>query len=198
MFTGIIECQGIIKTITETGSNKTFWIKSTVSPKLKINQSISHDGVCLTVEEVKKNRHRVTAIEETLKKTTLGNWQPGQPVNIERCLKLNARLDGHFVQGHIDATGLCIEKYEKEGSYEFRIRFPEGFVGSIIEKGSIAINGISLTAFNVSHNSFDVAVIPYTFENTTIKHLEPGNTVNLEFDMIGKYIHRKLSLEKYS
>src|SRR5687767_10858133 len=118
MFTGIIECQGIIKTITETGSNKTFWIKSTVSPKLKINQSISHDGVCLTVEEVKKNRHRVTAIEETLKKTTLGNWQPGQLVNIERCLKLNARLDGHFVQGHVDVTAICTRKIEKDRSEE--------------------------------------------------------------------------------
>lgn len=196
MFTGIIECQGIIKKIAETGSNKTFWIKSVVSPKLKINQSISHDGVCLTVEEVKKNRHRVTAIEETLKKTTLGNWQPGQIINIERCLKLNAHLDGHFVQGHIDATGLCIDKSEKEGSFEFRIRFPEGFAGSIIEKGSIAINGVSLTAFNVSQNSFDVAVIPYTFENTNIKFLDPGSIVNLEFDMVGKYIHRKLSLSK--
>ena len=196
MFTGIIECQGIIKKITENGTNKTFWIKSAVSSKLKINQSISHDGVCLTVEEVKKNRHRVTAIEETLKKTTLGNWQPGHIVNIERCLKLNARLDGHIVQGHVDATGLCIDKNKKEGSHEFRIRFPEGFAGSIIEKGSIAVNGVSLTAFNVSHKSFDVAVIPYTFENTNIRHLEPGITVNLEFDMVGKYIHRKLSLIK--
>lgn len=196
MFTGIIECQGIIKKITETGSNKTFWIKSAVSSKLKINQSISHDGVCLTVEEVKKNRHKVTAIEETLKKTTLGNWQVDDIMNIERCLKLDARLDGHFVQGHVDATGICVEKYEKEGSLEFRIRFPENFAGSIIEKGSIAMNGVSLTAFNVSHNSFDVAVIPYTLANTNIKHLEPGITVNLEFDMIGKYIQRKLSLIK--
>ena len=196
MFTGIIECQGIIKKITEAGSNKTFWIKSAVSPKLKINQSISHDGVCLTVEEVKKNRHRVTAIDETLKKTTLGNWQPGHRVNLERCLKLNARLDGHFVQGHVDVTGLCIDKNEKEGSHEFRIRFPEGFAGSIIEKGSISVNGVSLTAFNVSHNSFDVAVIPYTFENTNLKYIEPGITVNLEFDLVGKYINRKLSLIK--
>ena len=196
MFTGIIECQGIIKEITETGSNKTFWIKSAVSSKLKINQSISHDGVCLTVEEVKKNRHKVTAIEETLKKTTLGNWQVDGIMNIERCLKLDARLDGHFVQGHVDATGICVEKYEKEGSLEFRIRFPENFAGSIIEKGSIAINGVSLTAFNVHHDSFDVAVIPYTLDNTNIKHLEPGITVNLEFDMIGKYIQRKLSLIK--
>ena len=194
MFTGIIECQGIIKKITKTGSNKTFWIKSAVSSRLKINQSISHDGVCLTVEEVKKNRHKVTAIDETLKKTTLGNWQVDGIINIERCLRLDTRLDGHFVQGHIDTTGICIEKYEKEGSLEFRIQFPENFAGSIIEKGSVAINGVSLTAFNVSHNSFDVAVIPYTLDNTNLKHLEKGITVNLEFDMIGKYIQRKLSL----
>ena len=194
MFTGIIECQGIIKKITKTGSNKTFWIKSAVSSRLKVNQSISHDGVCLTVEEVKKNRHKVTAIEETLKKTTLGNWQVDSIINIERCLRLDDRLDGHFVQGHVDATGICIEKYEKEGSLEFRIQFPGHFTSSIIEKGSIAMNGVSLTAFNVSHNSFDVAVIPYTLDNTNLKHLKPGITVNLEFDVIGKYIQRKLSL----
>ena len=194
MFTGIIECQGIIKTITETGSNKTFWIKSTVSPKLKINQSISHDGVCLTVEEVKKNRHRVTAIEETLKKTTLGNWQPGQLVNIERCLKLNARLDGHFVQGHVDVTAICTRKIEKDGSWEIKFQFPEEFAEFIIEKGSICINGISLTAFNVNSSSFDVAIIPYTFEHTNMLALVPGKEVNLEFDLVGKYIKRKLSL----
>lgn len=194
MFTGIIECQGIIKKITKTGSNKTFWIKSAVSSRLKVNQSISHDGVCLTVEEIKKSRHRVTAVEETLKKTTLGNWQVDSIINIERCLRLDDRLDGHFVQGHVDATGICIEKYEKEGSLEFRIQFPGHFTSLIIEKGSIAMNGVSLTAFNVSHNSFDVAVIPYTLDNTNLKHLKPGITVNLEFDVIGKYIQRKLSL----
>src|SRR5687767_7407013 len=123
MFTGIIECQGIIKDITENKGNRSFWIKSPVSSKLKIDQSLSHEGVCLTVEDVKNNRHLVTAIEETLNKTTLGNWQPGQAVNLERSLKLNDRLDGHFVSGHIDTRGTCTEKNMKNGSWEFRIRF---------------------------------------------------------------------------
>lgn len=194
MFTGIVETQGIIKKILEKGGNKTFWIKSPVSQKLKNDQSVAHDGVCLTVEKVKNNSHRVTAIDETLSKSTLANWQVGNTVNLERCLKLDARLDGHLVQGHVDAIGTCINKEEKEGSWLFSFQFPEKFSELIIEKGSIAINGISLTVFNVSVNTFDVAIIPFTFENSNIKSIESGHNVNLEFDMIGKYINRKLSL----
>jgi len=196
MFTGIVETQGIIKKIIEKGTNKTFWIKSPVSPKLKIDQSVSHDGVCLTVEEVKNGRYKVTAIEETLFKTTLHHWEIGKSVNLERCLKLNDRLDGHFVSGHIDSTGTCISKTNKDGSWEFSFEFPDKFSEQIIEKGSIAINGISLTVFNVSDKTFQVAIIPYTIENTNLKTVEPGHEVNLEFDMIGKYINRKLSLDK--
>ncbi len=196
MFTGIIEGQGIIRKISSNGNNKLFWIRSDFASKLKIDQSICHDGVCLTVEEIKGRQHKVTAISETLSKTTLGEWQVGHPVNLERCLKMNSRLDGHFVQGHVDTTSVCVEKTENGGSWEFTFSFPERFASLIIEKGSLTINGISLTVFNVSKNSFQVAIIPYTFENTNISTVEPGIRVNLEFDLIGKYIDRKLSLRK--
>jgi len=196
MFTGIVETQGIVRKVTETGTNKTFWIKSPISSKLKPDQSVAHDGVCLTVEEVKASRHRVTAIAETLSKTTLGDWLEGSTINLERCLKINERLDGHFVQGHVDTSAICIDKKEKDGSWEFSFQFPPEFASLIVEKGSIAINGISLTIFNVSGTRFDVAVIPYTFEHTNMSLLKPGQKVNIEFDMLGKYINRKLSLSK--
>lgn len=194
MFTGIIETQGIIKKIKSSGSNKSFWIKSPISQNLKIDQSVSHDGVCLTVEEIKNNRHRVTAIEETLSKSTLLSWEVGNKVNLERCMKVDSRLDGHIVQGHVDAVGTCLKKAEKEGSWIFGFQFPEKFSELVIEKGSITINGISLTAFNVKDKTFDVAIIPYTFVNSNISIIESGHKVNLEFDIIGKYINRKLSL----
>jgi riboflavin synthase len=196
MFTGIVETQGIIKKITGKGTNKTFWIKSSISSKLKVDQSVSHDGVCLTVEEIKGNRHRVTAIAETLTKTTLGNWTEGTGINLERCLKINDRLDGHFVQGHVDAVAICTDKKEKDGSWEFSFQFPLKFGELIIEKGSVAVNGISLTAFNVTGNTFDVAIIPYTYEHTNMNALNAGQKVNIEFDMLGKYINRKLSFSK--
>lgn len=196
MFTGIIEAQGLIKKIKENGTNKSFWIKSSISQKLKVDQSVAHDGVCLTIEEVKNNSHRVTAVDETLSKSMLANWKVGDSLNLERSLKLNARLDGHFVQGHVDAVGTCVKKEEKAGSWQFSFQFPEKFSELIIEKGSITINGISLTVFNVSVNTFDVAIIPFTFENSNIKSIESGHNVNLEFDMIGKYINRKLSLSR--
>ncbi|MBI1344038.1 MAG: riboflavin synthase [Terrimonas sp.] len=194
MFTGIIEKQGIIKRVQEKGSNKIFWISSPIAPKLKVDQSVSHDGVCLTIEEVRDGRHRVTAIAETLSKSTLGSWVPGRRVNLERCLKMNGRMDGHFVQGHVDTTAICADKQEADGSWLFRFRFDGRFAELIIEKGSITVNGISLTAFNVTGDSFDVAIIPYTYENTNIQEVEKNDRVNLEFDMIGKYINRKLSL----
>jgi len=196
MFTGIVETQGIIRKITGKGTNKTFWIKSPISSKLKADQSVSHDGVCLTVEEVKGNRHRVTAIAETLSKTNLGDWLDGSVINLERCLRVNDRLDGHFVQGHVDTVAICTDKKEKDGSWEFSFQFPSKFGQLIIEKGSVAVNGISLTAFNVSGNTFDIAIIPYTYENTNLSTLNTGQKVNIEFDMLGKYINRKLSLSK--
>jgi len=196
MFTGIVETQGIIKKVIEKGANRTFWIKSPISPKLKPEQSVAHDGACLTVEEIKGSQHRVTAIAETLSKTTLGDWQKGTTINLERCLKINDRLDGHFVQGHVDAVAICTDKKEKDGSWEFSFQFPLKFGELIIEKGSIAINGISLTAFNVTSNTFDVAIIPYTYEHTNINSVNIGQKVNIEFDILGKYINRKLSLNK--
>ena len=192
MFTGIVETQGIIKKVIEKEGNRTFWIKSSISSKLKPDQSVAHDGACLTVEEVNGNQHRVTAITETLSKTTLGDWQKGATINLERCLKINDRLDGHFVQGHVDTSAICINKKEKGGSWEFGFRFLPEFATLIIEKGSISINGISLTIFNVTETAFDVAIIPYTFEHTNMKLVKPGQKVNIEFDMLGKYINRKL------
>ena len=196
MFTGIVETQGIIKKVIANGTNKSYWIKSPISSKLKPDQSVSHDGVCLTIEEVKKNRHKVTAIAETFAKTNLSDWKEGSQINLEKCLRINGRLDGHFVQGHVDTVAICTDRKVKEGSCEFSFQFPLRFGELIIEKGSIAINGISLTAFNVSGNTFDVAIIPYTFEHTNMSTVNVGQKVNIEFDMLGKYINRKLSLSK--
>lgn len=194
MFTGIVEITGAVKKVISNGSNKTFWIESPLSSQLKVDQSVSHSGVCLTVEEIAGNRHRITAIDETLQKTNLACWNEGTTVNLERCLQLNDRLDGHLVQGHADATGICIKRKEKKGSWEFEFEFPRKFAGLVIEKGSVCLNGISLTAFDVKKKSFRVAIIPYTFEHTNIREVQPGDTVNLEFDMIGKYLLRRLSL----
>jgi len=190
MFTGIIESQGRVRSAETHGTNRTFWINSPISQELKVDQSLSHNGVCLTVEEVKEGAHRVTAIEETLKKTNLGNWEAGDEVNLERCLIMNGRLDGHIVQGHVDATATCTARKELDGSWEFRFEFPGKFTHLVIEKGSICLNGISLTIFNVKKKHFDIAVIPYTFEHTNIRHILPGSKVNLEFDIVGKYVSR--------
>ena len=195
MFTGIIESTGIIKEVIDEGSNKTFWISSPISNELKVDQSLSHNGVCLTIEEIKDGMHRVTAIEETLLKTDLANWKPGSEINLERCMQLNDRLDGHIVQGHVDATAACIEIVNKDGSREYSFQFDIKFAKYIIEKGSITINGISLTLFNIGTDTFTVAIIPYTFEHTNMKTLKKGDLVNLEFDMIGKYINRIHSLQ---
>jgi riboflavin synthase len=196
MFTGIVEGLGVIKEIATEGTNKTFWIESPLSSSFKIDQSIAHNGVCLTVEDVRENLHRVTAVEETLNKTDLNQWEIGTHINIERSLLPTNRLDGHFVQGHVDTTGTCKKIKDKQGSYEFEFEFPKKFAELLIEKGSICVNGISLTAFNVKKHSFTVAIIPYTFEHTNLQFVKVNDLVNLEFDMIGKYILRKLSLEK--
>jgi riboflavin synthase len=194
MFTGIIETTGKIIAVSPSGSNQCFWIESSISSKLQPNQSLSHDGVCLTVEEVSNNSHRVTAISETLKKTTLGLWQPGGLVNLERCLQLGDRIDGHIVQGHVDTTAVCVKRKEKKGSWELEFAFPKRFANLIIEKGSVCVNGISLTAFNVKKKNFTVAIIPYTFEHTNISQVKKGTPVNIEFDVIGKYLLRSLNL----
>ncbi len=196
MFTGIIEAFGIIQSVEKHGTNATFWISSPVSHELKADQSVSHNGVCLTVEEVKEGMHRVTVIEETLKKTNLSAWQEGTLVNLERCMTMNSRIDGHIVQGHVDTTATCIEKKDADGSWEFRFEFPQQFAALIIEKGSISLNGISLTVFNADNSSFSVAIIPYTYTHTNIQQVNEGSTVNIEFDMIGKYVNRMLALPK--
>lgn len=195
MFTGIIETTGTITDIAQHGDNKTFTIHCPLAQELKIDQSVSHDGVCLTVETVAGDRYTVTAIEETLKKTNLALWKPGDTVNVERCMLMNGRLDGHIVQGHVDATAECIEVKTLEGSWEYTFRYPEQFAPLLIEKGSVAVNGTSLTCFNLRDNTFTVAIIPYTYEHTSIDKVKPGSLVNTEFDVIGKYIHRMQTLQ---
>ena len=192
MFTGIIEKTGTIKTVISTGSNKSFWISSPLAQSLKIDQSLSHNGVCLTIEEIKDDQHRVTAIEETLLKTSLSIWQNETVINLERSLQFNGRLDGHLVQGHVDCIATCIEVVEKAGSWEFLFSFPEKFAAFIIEKGSVTVNGISLTCFNITDSQFTVAIIPYTFENTNMNCLKKGDLVNIEWDMVGKYVRRMI------
>jgi len=194
MFTGIIEGFGEITTIIVNGTNKTFWLRSSISSQLKIDESVSHDGVCLTIEEAADGLHKVTAIKETLDKTNLDNRNIGDLVNLERSLKMNGRIDGHIVQGHVDTTATCINKKVLEGSIEFTFKFKKKFASLIIEKGSICINGVSLTTFNADKNKFSVAIIPYTLENTNLTSIEKGATVNIEFDMLGKYVQRALAI----
>ncbi len=195
MFTGIIEQTGEILSIQSSGTNKTFQVKSAISSQLSIDQSLSHDGVCLTVEAVDKDVHTVTAIEETLAKTNLNSWEKGSIINLERCMQMNGRLDGHIVQGHVDTTAICLNIEDKNGSWEFSFELDKEFGPLIIEKGSISLNGISLTIFNVTENSFTVGIIPYTYEHTNLHQLNKGDLVNLEFDIIGKYVNRIFSLK---
>jgi riboflavin synthase len=196
MFTGIIETTGTIQSVEQNGTNLSCWVASTLANELKVDQSLSHNGVCLTVEAIENNLHRVTAIEETLQKTNLGALQAGSQVNLERCMQLNGRLDGHIVQGHVDCTAICTETISKEGSWEYRFEIPTAFASLIIEKGSITINGTSLTIFDISDSSFKVAIIPYTYHHTNISAVREGTVVNIEFDMIGKYVNRIANLQK--
>lgn len=198
MFTGIIEALGSVVKVDQQGTNRIFWVSSLISNQLKVDQSLSHNGVCLTVEEISAGSHRVTAVQETLGKSNLGFWKPAQPINLERCLPFNGRLDGHVVQGHVDATGTLLEKKDLGGSWQFLFSFPVQFASLMIEKGSICLNGISLTAFNVSSDTFTVAIIPYTYHHTNLYQLSPGDTVNLEFDIIGKYVTRFMEINQNS
>ena len=195
MFTGIIKDLGVIKEISTAGSNRTFLIESRLAPQLKVDESVAHSGVCLTVEEIKNNSYKVTAIEETIKKTNLGKWEKGDLVNLEQAMQLNDRLDGHIVQGHVDGTAVCINKSDKDGSVEFTFQFDNSFAPLIIEKGSICVNGVSLTAFNVTNDHFTVAIIPYTFSHTNFQSLKEKEVVNLEFDILGKYVARILNID---
>ena len=190
MFTGIVESLGEIVHINEELDNIHFTVRSEISPELKIDQSLSHSGVCLTVIDIEKNCHTVTAVKETLDKSALKNLKKGDVFNLERAMKMGGRLDGHLVQGHVDDIAKCVEVKMNEGSWIFTFNFNEKFKNLIIEKGSICINGVSLTVFNVTNNSFDVTIIPYTYDNTNFNKINVGDIVNIEYDMIGKYLAR--------
>lgn len=192
MFTGIIEEMGIVERLEKEGSNVHFYIKSQMTPELKIDQSVAHNGVCLTVVEIIASVYKVTAINETLDKTNLGHLRVGEFVNLERAMKLGDRLDGHLVQGHVDQTAICKEIKEMNGSWYFSFIFDPSLGNITIEKGSVTVNGVSLTVVDSKENSFSVAIIPYTFNHTSFKHLKVGESVNIEFDLVGKYL-KKLS-----
>ena len=198
MFTGIIEDMGRVVSIRPEGTNLTFEIESRLASELKVDQSVAHNGVCLTVISVAADRYAVTAIDETLKKTNLGQLREGARVNLERCMPANGRFDGHFVQGHVDETGICTGKQELNGSWLFDFEYSPQSMHLTVEKGSICINGVSLTCFNSGRNSFRVAIIPYTYDHTSFGTLEPGQQVNLEFDVIGKYLQKILQNQKIS
>ena len=200
MFTGIIECLGKVVDLKKNESNLDLIISSPISNELKIDQSVSHNGVCLTVVELNGNTHSVTAIDETLKKSNLGFLQIGDEVNLERCMKIGDRLDGHIVQGHVDQTGECISvevvgDNTNNSSWLYTFKYVPSKDNLVVEKGSICINGTSLTAFNAKDNLFSVAIIPYTYEHTNIKQVKKGSLVNLEFDIIGKYVARMMELK---
>ncbi len=195
MFTGIIEAIGTIASITPSGTNIDIWVDSPITHELKIDQSVAHNGVCLTVVAIEGSRYKVTAVQETLLKTNLNNWKAGDIVNLERAMKVGDRLDGHFVQGHVDAIATCIEKQTLEGSWLFRFRFPQQFAALVIEKGSVCLNGVSLTAFNVGKDELTVTIIPYTYNHTNFQQIEAGTVINIEFDVLGKYLLRKQEVE---
>lgn len=190
MFTGIIEAIGTLSQITSEGSNTHFYFSSPLTAELKVDQSLAHDGVCLTVVEVSPEGYRVTAIAETLQKTNLSTWQVGKKVNLERCMPANGRFDGHIVQGHVDQIGTIQRIQDQDGSWLVDVIFDAALGNVTVEKGSITMNGTSLTCFNSAPGSFSVAIIPYTYEFTNFHQLKAGDIVNLEFDIVGKYIQR--------
>lgn len=192
MFTGIIEVPGEVVNITKEGTNVHFDIKSSISPELKIDQSVAHSGTCLTVIKLEGDVHTVTAIDETLQKTNLGDWTVGTQVNLERCMVANGRFDGHIVQGHVDQVGRVTNIQEEDGSWLFDFEYDTDLGNVTVEKGSVCINGTSLTCFNSEPGKFRVAIIPYTYEHTNFNQFEVGTGVNLEFDIVGKYVKRLL------
>lgn len=198
MFTGIIETIGIIKDICKDQENLNLIIESKITNELKIDQSVAHNGICLTVVEIKENLYTVTAIKETIDKTTIGNWRINDPINIERAMILGSRLDGHIVQGHVDQIGFCKNIKEADGSWYFTFEYDTSLSNVTIEKGSITVNGTSLTVVNSKLNEFSVAIIPYTYENTVFSAIKIGDSVNLEFDVIGKYVKRLTELNVFS
>lgn len=190
MFTGIIEALGRVEVIRKEGENVHFTISGPFTDELKIDQSVAHNGCCLTVVELHGDRHVVTAIHETLKKTNLGDWQIGTKVNLERCMQMNGRLDGHIVQGHVDTTAVCIDIQNEDGSWKFTFRYESD--DPTVEKGSVSVNGTSLTVVDSKDHEFSVCIIPFTYEHTNFHTLKIGDRVNLEFDIIGKYVAKIL------
>ncbi len=195
MFTGIIEGVGKVIKVLEVSSNKHFLIESKISNELKVDQSVAHNGVCLTVTQVIPHQHWVTAVDETLKKSNLGELKVGDVINLERCMLANGRFDGHIVQGHVDQTANCLSVLEANGSWIYDFQYDPSFGNITVEKGSITINGVNLTCFNSEEDRFRVTIIPYTYEHTNFNRLFSGSSVNLEFDVIGKYVKRILSLK---
>jgi riboflavin synthase len=190
MFTGIIETLGTVTNILADGTNLHFTIQSAISSQLKIDQSVAHNGVCLTVVALTEGTHTVTAIQETLEKSNLKHLKTGSKVNLERCMQMNGRLDGHIVQGHVDQTATCIKRAELDGSWEYRFKYDATSGNVTVEKGSVCINGISLTVVGSDTEEFSVFIIPYTFEHTNLQEVSVGDSVNVEFDIIGKYVAR--------
>lgn len=196
MFTGIIEELGEVTALVKDRDNLHITVKSELSKELKIDQSLAHNGVCLTVVDLGENTHTITAIQETIDKSSIGDLNVGSKVNLERAMQLGARLDGHIVQGHVDQTATCSEVLEQEGSWVYTFNYDDTFDNLTIEKGSITVNGVSLTVVNSRENRFSVAIIPYTYEHTNFHQIKVGDTVNLEFDVIGKYVARLLQPQK--
>lgn len=190
MFTGIVEALGSLQEVVNEGTNRHFIFSAPFAKELKVDQSLSHNGVCLTVTSQKDDIYNVTAIDETLKKTNLGTLQPGDRVNLERCLLFNGRVDGHLVQGHVDQTGTCTQVADQNGSWLFTFTYDESHGNVTVEKGSVCVNGVSLTVVDSQPGRFSVAIIPYTFHHTNFNTLKVGSLVNLEFDVIGKYVKR--------
>ena len=190
MFTGIIETLGEVTELRHEQGNLHITVSSPIAAELKIDQSVAHNGVCLTVVALADGKHTVTAIDETLQKSNIGHLKVGDLVNLERCMQMNGRLDGHIVQGHVDQTAICTEFREMHGSWEYTFEYDPAVGNVTVEKGSICVNGISLTVVNSKKNSFSVAIIPYTFEHTNLQQVNVGSLVNLEFDIIGKYVAR--------
>ena len=188
MFTGIIEALGKVKNIEKDRSNVHFTLESPISGELEVDQSLSHDGICLTVVAVENGCHRVTAVEETLRRTCLGEWATGSLVNLERCLPIGGRLDGHLVQGHVDDVAECMAVEERGGSWRYTFRYRPSIERLLVDKGSVSVNGVSLTVVEPQDDLFRVSIIPYTWEHTNFQHLRPGSHVNIEFDIIGKYV----------
>lgn len=193
MFSGIIEAQGVVEEIVHDADNVHFTISGPFTSELKIDQSVAHNGACLTVVKIEDNKYTVTAIAETLRKTNLGDWKVGAVVNLERCIQLGDRIDGHMVQGHVDTTAVCTSVSDENGSWAFAFEYAANPEHVTVKKGSITINGVSLTVVDSTDNGFSVAIIPYTYGHTNFNQIKPGDRVNIEFDIIGKYVARYLT-----